>query len=76
MTSLSYLIQLVLSIRILATPCGPAREEDAIEFVDADTGDANDGELNIASAVDSEETDWTDVEFDWRKWDVLKPSKG
>ena len=45
LTTLSYLLQLVLSMRILATPCGPAGEGDDVAFVDTDAGDANDGEV-------------------------------
>ena len=32
--------------------------------------------LNLASTVDAEETEWTDVEVDWTTCDVLKLSKG
>ena len=31
--------------------------------------------LNLVSVVDAEETEWTDVEVDWKKCNVLKPSK-
>ena len=53
MTSLSYFIQLVLSIRILAKPCGPEGEEDAVKFVDVDAGDANDGDVCVSNLTSS-----------------------
>ena len=49
MTSLSYLLQLILSVRILAPPFGPAGEEDTVETMDDDAGDAKDRDVETGN---------------------------